>query len=314
MVYDTDMGSDDWLAALLLLCHPAVDLKAITVTGAGLAHAEYGVRHALSLVALAGKRTVEVARGRETPLKGSNAFPSSWREESDNLAGLELPPGTPASTRSAVETILSLSHEPGGKLTVVATGPLTNLAEALRADPTLRDRLAMIYVMGGAVEVAGNVHATCPELPNGTAEWNFYVDPAAAAEVLESGAAVTLVPLDATNAAPVTPDFFDRLRDRRTTPSAEFVFKILQQRHKDIVAGNYYFWDSLAAAVAIDESYSPPTEFSIRVEQTPGNEGQTKVDETGRKLRVCRGANLAAFEQLFLGAIAPVGPTPESEG
>jgi Inosine-uridine preferring nucleoside hydrolase len=66
--------SDDWLAALLLRS-PAVDLKAITVTGAGLASVRRGVAHALGLAALAGKGEVPVAAGRQTPLRGDNAFP-----------------------------------------------------------------------------------------------------------------------------------------------------------------------------------------------------------------------------------------------
>ena len=75
--------------------------------------------------------------------------------------------------------------------------------------------------MGGALEVPGNVHAYCPQLPNKTAEWNFYIDPTSTAEVIESGTPVTLVPLDATNAVPVTPDFVNRLKDRQTTSSGD---------------------------------------------------------------------------------------------
>ena len=86
-------------------------------------------------------------------------------------------------------------------MTLLATGPLTNVAEALGRDPSLAGRLEMVYAMGGAVSVGGNVR-----LPGtgGKAEWNFFVDPRAARVVLSSGVPVTLVPLDATNRAPVT--------------------------------------------------------------------------------------------------------------
>lgn len=305
VVYDTDMGSDDWLAALLLLCHPAVDVKAITVTGAGLARLDRGVANALTLAALAGRPAVEVAAGRDGPLEGGHPFPDEWRNASDTLPGEALPAGGTASGRSAVDAILA--HDSAGALTVVATGPLTNLADALRADPGLAGRLARVYVMGGAVGVPGNVHATRPELANRTAEWNFYADPAAAAAVVASGAAVTLVPLDATDAVPVTPAFLARLRTRRTTPAARFVCDVLTSREGDVNAGRYYFWDALAAAVAIDERISPPAEMTIRVELQPDDEGRTVADPAGRPVRVCRGADLPAFERLFLDTLAPTG-------
>lgn len=303
MIYDTDMGSDDWLAALFLLRHPEVDLKAITVTGAGLAHVEFGTRHALSLAALTGRPALEVAGGRETPLTGTNVFPASWREASDRLSGLKLPDGGKESNRSAVDVILSLSRSFDRELTVVATGPLTNVAEALRADPTLSERVRMVYVMGGAVKVPGNVHATCPELPNRTAEWNFYIDPIAAKEVVASGIPVTLVPLDATDAVPVTIAFYDLLRERLFTPIAEFAFNILEQRYSDIINRKYFFWDSLAAVVAVDESCTSVAEFPVTVETNPTFEGQVRPDAEGSIVRVCQGADLAKFQRLYLDAI-----------
>jgi pyrimidine-specific ribonucleoside hydrolase len=304
IIYDTDMGSDDWLAALLLLSSPLVSLEAITVTGAGLASLEKGVSHALGLAALAGKRDTPVAAGRETPLRGGNAFPEPWRKDTDSLGGLSLPAGGVPSQRSAVETILACSQQGGGRLTLVATGPLTNVAEALQIDASLARRLEMVYVMGGAVYTEGNVQATWPVIPNRTAEWNFYVDPHAAALVL-SLAPVTLVGLDATNHAPVTLDFYRRLEGRRKTPVSDFVFGVLTKRLSSIEDGSYCFWDPLAAAVAVDERFTTIEDAPLRVLEEGPDQGRTERFRAGARVRVCRGADLAAFEHFFLGALEP---------
>jgi pyrimidine-specific ribonucleoside hydrolase len=301
VIYDTDMGSDDWLAALLLLCSPAVDVKAITVTGAGLASLRYGPAHALGLADLAGKTHVPVAGGRDKPLRGDNTFPTRWRDETDVPPGLTMPPSDrEPDPRPAAEV---LAAAPAGTV-LVATGPLTNVAEALRIDPSLAGRLAMIYVMGGALRVPGNVKSTWKEIDNEKAEWNFYVDPLAAAEVLASGAPVTLVPLDATDKAPVTPEFCCRLGERLFTRSAKFAYDVLSLRFEDVKKGKYFFWDALAAAVAIDERYCPDVdETRVVIEQAPPNEGQTREDAAGSPVRACFGADRQAFERLFLDTL-----------
>src|SRR5207249_6650600 len=137
----TDMGSDDCLAALVLLRCPQVDLRAITVTGAGLSHIEPGVKNARELAVLAQKEGILVAGGRTSPLQGHAAFPDDWRQEADNLCGLSLPACQAAAPETAVDRLLALSRTPGRKVTLLATGPLTNVAEALGQDPSLAERL-----------------------------------------------------------------------------------------------------------------------------------------------------------------------------
>jgi pyrimidine-specific ribonucleoside hydrolase len=306
VIYDTDMGADDWMAALLLLRSPQLRVNGITVTGTGLTHIEPGVRHALGLAALAGKETTPVAGGRTSPLRGTAAFPDSWRDEVDKLCGLTLPTnGHPPASTSAPDLIASLSRSAGRKIDLIASGPLTNVAEALQQDPSLVGRLGMIYIMGGAVDVAGNVHATWPEIENEAAEWNIFVDPHAAAVVLGSGVPVTLIPLDATNHAPVTVEFYERLRNRQTTPWAKFVFQVLAARIDSIRQGNYFFWDPLAAAITIDEKFTTIRETAIRiVEDKVTQLGRTEPAPTGGvPVRVCRGADRAAFEDFFLDTL-----------
>ncbi|MBM4429889.1 MAG: nucleoside hydrolase, partial [Chloroflexi bacterium] len=255
VIVDTDVASDDWMAILYLLRHPGVALEAITVAGTGEAHAEPGARNALRLLSLAGRPHVPVALGRETPLRGGHAFPDSIRHAVDTMLGLPLPENPhPPSPHSAVELLTSVIENSPQKVVLLALGPLTNLAEAFLAQPSLVNRLEMIYIMGGAVDVPGNLLEAGAEVGNTFAEWNIYCDPYAAQVVFYSGAPITLVPLDATNQVPVTMDFCQRLARDRHTPEAEFVHQVMDRLKDYIATGRDYFWDPLAAAVVTDES------------------------------------------------------------
>ena len=302
VVIDTDMAVDDWMAILFLLQRPDVSVKAISVTGAGEAHCGPGTRHALDLLALAGNADVPVSCGRETPLQGDHTFPTSFRERVDALLGLSLPssPQTPSS-QSAVELMTSAIKSSPQKVLLVTLGPLTNVAEALQRDPSLVNNLQMIYIMGGAVNVPGNLQVPGVEIDNVVAEWNIHVDPHAAAVVFESGAPITLVPLDATDDAPITMAFYRRLETDQTTPEAKFVYQVLTQMQGLIRSGGYFFWDPLAAAIATDEGLSTVQQEKLKVIEDEGPEsGRTLASADGSAIRVSTAADRARFEQVFL--------------
>src|SRR6185503_19334702 len=129
---------------------------------------------------------------------------------------------------SAVAVITRHLQSAEAPLVVVALGPLTNLAEALLATPQLASKIAMINIMGGALEVEGNLREMI-RIDNPYAEWNTYIDPYAADVVFRSGAPITLVPLDATNQVPLTPEYYARLGAEAVTPAARFVHSTLRR-------------------------------------------------------------------------------------
>ena len=304
VVVDTDMAADDWLAILYLLSRPDIDVKAITVTGTGEAHCRAGVRNALNLAALAGRPEIPVACGRESPLVGDHTFPSHWRERVDALFGLSIPenPNNPSS-ESAVELLVRVIQGSPRKVHLITLGPLTNIAEALQAEPVLIDNLQMITIMGGAVHVPGNVGSSS-DIDNNAAEWNIYVDPHAAAIVLSSGAPATLVPLDATNYAPLTMDFCKRLEKDRTTSVADFAYRVLSENEDFILSGAYYLWDQLTVAVATDESLATFQELALTVMEEEGPEsGRTLTGDEGYPIRVTLTADRSRFETLFLDTL-----------
>jgi inosine-uridine nucleoside N-ribohydrolase len=304
-VVDTDMAADDWMALLYLLRRPDVAVKAITVSGTGEAHCAPGVRHALDLAAFANRALIPVACGRDTPLQGQHTFPTSWREDVDRLLGLTLPDATTTGAQqSAVEVLTTAIGTSPHKVVVVTLGPLTNLAEALQRTPALVGNIEMVYVMGGALTVPGNISDAGAGNNNRTAEWNFYIDPHAAQVVFASGAPVTLVPLDATNHAPLSAAFYQRLQQDHVTPIASFVFDVLTKRHEFIESGGYYFWDPLAAAIATNERLATIQAQTLSVVEAEGPEsGRTAPTVGGSNIRVAVSAGGSSFEQLFLDTL-----------
>lgn len=198
VVVDTDMASDDIMALCYLLEQPGRSVQAITVAGTGEAHGPAGARNALRLVkALDPQRQIPVAYGPPDPLSGFISFPVSWRATADGMYGLKLPAWAgPQPSESAVRLLTDTISQSPRPVEVVTLGPFTNLALALRADPGLAKKISMIYAMAGAVRVDGN------EPIQKRAEWNVYVDAAAADLVLRSGIPMTIVPLDASDNVP----------------------------------------------------------------------------------------------------------------
>jgi inosine-uridine nucleoside N-ribohydrolase len=306
VIIDTDMAPDDWLAILFMLQRQDIDVKAITVVGTGEAHCGPGVKNALGLAALAGQPNIPVACGRETPLQGAHAFPEEWRLGTDAALGLHLPsnPNGPAA-QSAAELILAA---PQG-LTLLTLGPLTNVAEALQASPDLAQRLAAVYIMGGAVDVKGNVGESGAGIDNLSAEWNFYADPYAVQLVLASGAPITLVPLDATNHVPATLSFFNKLKSNQQTDEVRLAFDALNEQKDFVASGGYYFWDPLTAAILTDESLATFETRTLAVITAEGpDSGGLVADEAGANVRYATAADPARFETQFLDVLIAQWP------
>jgi inosine-uridine nucleoside N-ribohydrolase len=257
----------------------------------------------LSLAALAGHPDIPVSCGRETPLQGDHAFPIDWRVDVDTLSGLTLPenPASP-STQSAVELLTTTIQSSPEKVTILTLGPLTNLAETLLTTPELKNKIEMVYIMGGAVDVPGNVGISV--INNPSAEWNIYCDPHAADIVFESGVSITLIPLAATNHAPATIRFYGHIKKDHSTPEAALVFDVLTKGYDFIKSRILYFWDPLAAAILTDNSLATfETKTVTIIEEAGPDSGRTQVSENGASIRVAVNADSKQFEQLFLDTL-----------
>lgn len=298
ILIDTDMAADGIMSILYLLEHPDLDVLAITVSGTGLVHCEEGVEQALALLALVGETGIPVACRPEDPLEGINTFPGSRRAIADEGYGLELPPGGQPSDLDApglLASVIGASPEP---VVIHSDGPNTNLAAAFRAEPSLIDNISMVYVMGGAFETGGNA------IKNTDAEWNIWVDPLAADEVLRSGVPVTLLPLDATNQVPLNVFHLQALQAHQSTPAADVVVTMLAGLDS-LAAGFPYFWDPLNAAILVDETYAEYESRSVAVvlDDDRSIGGAVVIDGSGSRIRVVTDVDVSRFEREYLSAM-----------
>lgn len=189
IILDTDPGIDDALAFFLALASPEIQLEAIT-TVSGNVHVEHTTRNALALLTLAGRTDIPVARGCADPLLVQHVHAAEVHGD-NGVGGVALPtPAVQPVSQHAVDLIIERVLAAPGAITLVPIGPLTNLALALRREPSIAQKVREVVIMGGALRVPGNVTPA--------AEFNIYVDPHAAHAVFHAGWPLRLVSLDVT--------------------------------------------------------------------------------------------------------------------
>jgi pyrimidine-specific ribonucleoside hydrolase len=287
LIVDDDGSPDGMIALLYFLKNPLFDVRAVTVS-CGEAHPEIFARHLQRLLAGLGRTAIPVGIGRSMPLEGNNVFPAPWRQASDDFWGIKYPQGSVSKEpEPAAELIVETINNSTNPVMVFLSGTHTNLAEALRHDPGIAKNIRAVQVMGGAIHIPGNIKSDWPEIDNEVAEWNIWVDPAAAAVVFASGLPIHLVPLDATNQVPWS------RTDAQSwissgSPENILAGKLLQWMLDAWSVKHAYLWDLVAALNATDLSLCPQVQLAVEVRVTPGpDQGQTVVSDPGHPIRAC---------------------------
>jgi pyrimidine-specific ribonucleoside hydrolase len=270
LLVDTDAAPDDLVAISFLVASPNVELAAITVSGTGEVHCPRGAELVLQLLERLAAPDIPVACGDDQPLTLGHAFPDLFRSNADAAAGLDLPTTTRRPVDGGAVKLIASAAAGGGELRILTLGPLTNLAEALGDTAGLSDAIESVYVMGGAVDVPGNI-AGSPGGPqdNTTAEWNVYVDPEALEAVLGSVTTTRLVSLDGTNQVPLTAAFAARARASPSGASLRVLAELLA-KNEYMTSGSYYLWDAVAAVAAAGYPVGEFTEADLTVDTAEG--------------------------------------------
>lgn len=277
IIVDDDGSPDGLLALLYFLSDPSFDVRAVTVS-CGEAHPEVFAKHLQQILACLGRSDIPVGVGRAAPLAGSNAFPDPWRQASDDLWGIKIPQ-SPLSTspQPAADLIVKTLSASSRPVTVFVSGNHTNLAEALRLNPAIRQNIRAVNIMGGSIYVSGNIKSDWPSIDNSAAEWNIWVDPVAASEVFKSGLPLHLVPLDATNRVLWTST------DAASwaaggSPRATLATVTLEALLRAWSPSGIYIWDLVAAISTAEPGLCPETPLALQVVTDAGPEqGRTAV-------------------------------------
>jgi len=214
---DTDTASDDAVALALALTDDRVNVVGIGVV-AGNVPLDSAVQNALYTREVCGREDVPVYVGADRPLVLELGTAQNVHGN-DGMGDIGLPlSGRAPNPGHAVDALIEASHTHAGELTLVTLGPLTNIALAVRRDPTLAERIPRVVIMGAAADHVGNV--------NPVAEFNMWVDPHAVQVVLDSGLPLEFVGWDISRRdAVIVPALADELR-AIGTPLAEFCVDI----------------------------------------------------------------------------------------
>jgi purine nucleosidase len=301
VIHDHDGHVDDLLSCILLWLSPEIDLQAVGITN-GDCYAPQIFEATQKIATFLDIEGPEIA---VTEDEVPNPFPDNWRRESyiinelplfeDNYLKKTYQQGRPRRIDSVFLDCIANSKVP---ITVVTTGPLTNMANLLANHPEIKRNIQEFIIMGGAIRVKGNVEEPGHD---GTAEWNVYADPAAFKQIVDSKLPIKLITLDLTNELPVTKDFLGKLEAQAEKSRAS----ALAAKLWSLVKGfDYYFWDTITAAVAIEPGLFTFSDIKIDVSTSGKSMGRTNQALFGRKVQLATQVNKQGFEDLLLSTLS----------
>ena len=241
LIIDTDPGIDDAASIFWVLASGRFDVKALTVT-----HGNVGVenctKNALRLLEAAGRPDIPVYKGSPKPLLRPR-ISAEFAHGSDGMGNSDMPaPSIQPAQGHAANRIVEIAKQSEQPVTILAIGPITNVALAILLEPELKRYIEKIIFMGGAVHVSGNMTAV--------ASFNVVADPEAAQIVYRSGIPVVQIGLDVCNQFSFYPKDFEQLR-RADTPITRFIWQMVQFRLRQIGAENALALESVARAESI---------------------------------------------------------------
>lgn len=262
IILDCDPGYDDAVALLLAAGNPKIDLLAITVV-AGNQTIDKVTKNALAIAGIAGLKDVPIARGAVRPLLRQPET-ASFIHGVSCLDDTTLPDDLPeVDPRHAAQLIIDIvMREPAGTVTLVPTGPLTNIALAVRLEPRIVERVKEVVLMGGACHYGNH---------GPYSEFNIANDPEAAQIVFSEPWKVVMVGLDLTYQALATDEVVNRIREVKTK-SGVFLTEVLDafnQRYRKVRGhSDAPVHDPCAVAYVIDQTVVEAQPVPIAVELT----------------------------------------------
>ncbi|CAH8768743.1 nucleoside hydrolase [Paenibacillus dendritiformis] len=311
VIIDTDTAGDDTIAILTALHY--FQVEGIMITG-GNVQFDQQVENALYTVQVAGKSgQVPVYKGHEGPIMGIGQKEHRTVEDVHGKDGMgdsffEKAIQSPEKGH-AVDFLIEAVHNNPGEIHLIAIAPLTNIAMAIKKDPTIVPKIPHLYIMGGTNNALGNITPS--------AEYNFYVDPEAAKIVLHSGIPITMVGWEMCTQYSIMDDNDHEEIEALGTKGAKFfkdVNKVVMRFNKTVHRLNGTTHpDTLLAAVAADEKMMTKSNLYHVDVETVGEltRGYSLVDinnrlERTRNVRVCESIDRDAFKDMLLDVLKSI--------
>lgn len=311
VIIDTDTAGDDTIAILTALHY--FQVEGIMITG-GNVQFDQQVENALYTVQVAGKSgQVPVYKGHERPLMGLGKNEHRTVEDVHGKDGMgdsffEKAVQSPAEGH-AVDFLIETVHNNPGEIHLLAIAPLTNIAMAIKKDPTIVPKIPHLYIMGGTNNALGNITPS--------AEYNFFVDPEAAKIVLHSGIPMTMVGWEMCTQYSIMDDSDHQTIEALSTKGSQFfkdINKVVMQFNKSVHKLNGTTHpDTLLAAVAANESIMTKSNLYHVDVETIGEltKGYSLVDvnnrlERTKNVRVCEEINRNAFKEMLIEVLRSI--------
>ncbi|UVI30142.1 nucleoside hydrolase [Paenibacillus spongiae] len=308
VILDVDTGIDDMMAIAYAAHSPELRLLGLT-TQFGNISSEVATRNTLYVLEMLGQGDVPVYAGASKPFRRADVLGDAKHVHGEDGLGGALRGASPtgrAGSMTAAEFMVDQVRRMPGEITIIAVGPLTNLALAIEADPEFVSLVDEVVIMGGAATVPGNVTPY--------AEANIHSDPEAAAFVFRSGLPITMVGLDVTMKTLLPRTRLQEWRSDGTELSrfmadaADFYMDAYENFNPGI--GGCALHDPLAVGVVIDPSFCKIVAMPIEVDTEDGAPalGQTRVNETGTaaqspSIHVCVEVDAERFLAHFMSRV-----------
>jgi purine nucleosidase len=303
VLFDHDGNPDDIVSLMIVLGMPNIDLIGVTITPA-----DCYIDQALDLTLKVLKiydRKIPCAEGH---IEGSNPFPDEYRVVTVKASNLPIFLNQEYDKdlfqpEPAHEFIVKKLKESKEKVTVLLTGPATNLMAAIEIDPSIKDNIEEVVWMAGAVDVPGNVYKYDHDK---SAEWNVYWDAKSAQKLFKQGLNMTIFPLDATNTVPLTKEFMHKLAKQREWNVSDICgqFYAITFFQSQSGTDEYYMWDTLCASYLGCEGMATFRKVELDVEtKRPGLGRTKKTPGSGHWVNVADKVNLEVFYKYFLDSL-----------
>ncbi len=293
IIIDTDPGVDDAMAIMLAVKSRAFDIKAIT-TVCGNTTVDKTTRNAEYILNTVNATSIPIYSGAEKPLR--RKLVTGFVMGESGLGGIQ-PTNAPRLSENAPEKIAEIVNENPNEVTIVAIGPLTNIATAISENPEAMKKTKEIIIMGGAITIPGN--------QTSAAEFNIFVDPDAAKDVFEFPIQKTLVPLDVCYRTLFALKDFEKISD----PTQRDILLQMVKPYIDNLRTNEnvngaVMYDVLTIYYLLDTKNCGTYTANIKVENDESpNLGRTFISSQGNKVTILDEVNKDRFLNCFLQSI-----------